>query len=59
MIKYSQPIFYLLSTMILIACNRKCEPFDQMPDFDALQNMSGVEEVDLDCFDSETLLGQL
>lgn len=50
--KFIGLFFYCLSGILVIAsCNNHCEPFDQMPEFDELQNIPGVEEKDLDCID--------
>jgi len=42
-----------------VACNHKCEDFDEMPGFDELQGIEDVEAIDLSCIalDSISLAG--
>jgi hypothetical protein len=46
---------FIALVAFLGSCRNKCEEFDMMPEFDQLQNISGVNEIDLDCIDYETI----
>jgi len=45
----------LFLAVMVVGCNNKCEPFDGMPEFDGLQTIQDIEELDFSCVDYELL----